>query len=252
MNITAIQHLMQQVRMTLPSSIRACAQFVDWPPVTEYHHLFSKSPFPFVCYDREKVKESGGYELFIHSRGTIPTRERNWHDFYNALSWHLYPRSKRRLHQCQIQYTVPKGRSPEQNGLTLFDECGCLLVTTGEWVERLIAEHRWEELFIHRREQLNNNSALFTFGHALFEAYQTPYIGLTGKCIVVQQEQSFFHRSLAQQYAYLDDMIADKLPLTPRELLPLPLLGWPGWWPDNEDALFYENTRYFRPKRTKK
>ena len=35
----------------------------------------------------------------------------------------------------------------------------------------------------------------------------------------------------------------------PRELSPLPVLGIPGWWPDNERADFYDNTDYFRSGR---
>ena len=34
---------------------------------------------------------------------------------------------------------------------------------------------------------------------------------------------------------------------TTASLVPLPLLGVPGWWPDNGNVAFYENARYFRP-----
>jgi hypothetical protein len=33
-------------------------------------------------------------------------------------------------------------------------------------------------------------------------------------------------------------------------LSPLPLLGIPDWWPDNNYEVFYENIRYFRPAST--
>ena len=33
------------------------------------------------------------------------------------------------------------------------------------------------------------------------------------------------------------------------ELAPLPVLGVPGWWPDNEAQGFYDNSDYFRPGR---
>jgi len=33
------------------------------------------------------------------------------------------------------------------------------------------------------------------------------------------------------------------------QLYPLPMLGVPGWWPDNEQPEFYDNTDYFRAKR---
>ena len=35
--------------------------------------------------------------------------------------------------------------------------------------------------------------------------------------------------------------------LSPRLLLPLPVLGIPGWWPANENPGFYADTAVFRP-----
>jgi len=34
-----------------------------------------------------------------------------------------------------------------------------------------------------------------------------------------------------------------------RELSPLPVLGVPGWWPDNERESFYDDADYFRSGR---
>jgi len=33
----------------------------------------------------------------------------------------------------------------------------------------------------------------------------------------------------------------------PADLFPLPVLGIPGWWPDNEVATFYGREDIFRP-----
>ncbi|XLM22397.1 DUF3025 domain-containing protein [Chromobacterium piscinae] len=49
--------------------------------------------------------------------------------------------------------------------------------------------------------------------------------------------------------ARLDD---DAFLASPRALCPLPLLGIPGWWPDNEDPAFYDNAAYFCPTRRAK
>ena len=36
---------------------------------------------------------------------------------------------------------------------------------------------------------------------------------------------------------------------TPADLAPLPILGIPGWWQDNDLPEFYQNERYFRRER---
>jgi Protein of unknown function (DUF3025) len=37
--------------------------------------------------------------------------------------------------------------------------------------------------------------------------------------------------------------------LQTKPFLPVPVLGIPGWWPDNVDPLFYDDDKVFRPKR---
>jgi hypothetical protein len=47
-----------------------------------------------------------------------------------------------------------------------------------------------------------------------------------------------------------DRALADSLQpevLTTQSLIPLPVLGVPGWWPENEDADFYDDPTVFRP-----
>ena len=36
---------------------------------------------------------------------------------------------------------------------------------------------------------------------------------------------------------------------TPREMAPLPIFGYPGWFPGGERPEFYDDERYFRPFR---
>jgi hypothetical protein len=43
------------------------------------------------------------------------------------------------------------------------------------------------------------------------------------------------------------DLSADKLAAKP--FLPLPVLGVPGWWPENENFSFYDDSFVFRPRR---
>jgi len=55
----------------------------------------------------------------------------------------------------------------------------------------------------------------------------------------------------------VDRSIAERLRdperfLAPQMLSPLPVLGVPGWWPENEREDFYDNERYFRRGRRRK
>ena len=80
-----------------------------------------------------------------------------------------------------------------------------------------------------------------------------PFIGLTGKLVCIKVEESFYQLSLEQQYHYLDEqlyqMIKDGLLEDNKKMSPLPLLGVPSWYEENQEASFYANTDYFRPKR---
>ncbi len=68
----------------------------------------------------------------------VPTRLANVHDFYNALVWLAFPRTKRALHARQFAAlerwlppgadTVPGRRTREQDALTLFDEGGAVIL----------------------------------------------------------------------------------------------------------------------------
>ena len=49
--------------------------------------------------------ETDGYEARIFATGEVPTRHGDWHDFFNALAWCAWPRSKaccNRLHLAEI------------------------------------------------------------------------------------------------------------------------------------------------------
>jgi hypothetical protein len=43
------------------------------------------------------------------------------------------------------------------------------------------------------------------------------------------------------------DLSAAKLATKP--FVPLPVLGVPGWWPENENFSFYDDSLVFRPQR---
>src|SRR5690606_13588051 len=51
-------------------------------------------------------EDEAGYEARIFATGEVPTREGDWHDFFNALAWRAWPRTKaccNRLHLDELR-----------------------------------------------------------------------------------------------------------------------------------------------------
>lgn len=199
------------------------------------------------------------YETVIYQTGQVPTRINSWHDLFGALIWCLMPKTKallNHLHQQDIEAFGLKARTKTRNAITLLDECGVIMATCDAQFKNQLRDHQWHWAFVEQRCSWGKTVEPFIFGHANYEMLTKPYIGLTGKVLFVTVEPQFFSLSLAQKYQQLDDkvstMINEKQILKDNQhLSPLPLLGIPGWYPDNNKAAFYDNTQYFRKKRVK-
>jgi capsid protein len=76
---------------------------IDW---AELNRL-ARAPVHFVA--QSDLPNSGtAYEQFIFEAGQVPTRE-NLHDFFNALCWMRFPRTKKRLNQLQAAEIAAAG-----------------------------------------------------------------------------------------------------------------------------------------------
>ena len=165
------------------------------------------------------------------------------HDFFNGLVWHQFPRTKGRLNQLQAQHIAAHGvgpvRGPLRDALTLFDENGALLRAPAPLWEALLAK-RWQALFVDLRP-LWAQAQLLLFGHALLEKLVEPRKAITAHVLLVQAQ--------SPGPAELDAWVAAALcpaQLAAKPFAPLPLLGVPGWWPDNQFPGFYQDRRVFR------
>ena len=201
------------------------------------------------------------YEARIFLRGEIPYRTGGWHDVFNALAWMTFPRAKAALNACHYralehqQASGAANRTPLQDALTLFDESGVIVAASDSDLADLLRAHAWKELFWRRRAAVSAHMRFYLFGHGLAEKMLEPFTGITGRSLIFVTPQDFFVLPLADQLATLDKLIAARLasarePLTSGELTPVPLLGIPGWCTANEDARYYDNTAYFRPRRS--
>ena len=185
------------------------------------------------------------YEAFIADTGQVPTRD-GLHDFFNGLCWMLFPQTKRRLNALQAAQIAASGiqpvRGPARDAITVVDENAAILQAPDALWQALAAKD-WQRLFIDLRP-LWQQARLLLFGHALLEKLVTPRKPITAHVYRAPAELP----SVAALDAWLAaDFSAERLAAKP--FAPLPVLGVPGWWPGNEDAVFYADTGVFRPPR---
>lgn len=228
-----------------------------WPDVSWLNGLAAQSAVKFV--DNDALMADGRYyEEYIYATRCVPTRKDNWHDFFGALIWCLFPKTKsllNQLHMAEIAQHGQKQRSRLRNKLTLFDECGVILCLEPEQLvhAELLRRHQWQQSFIERRNDWWQGIRPVIFGHAIYEMATAPYIGLTAKALFIEVPQGFNLWPLPKMYAYLDKQLQSQIKkevlLDTEQLTPLPLLGVPDWHSANAQTEFYFNEDYFRPKR---
>lgn len=194
-------------------------------------------PVSFVAQSELPTGEA--YEAFIARTGTVPTRD-NLHDLFNGLMWLAWPQTKRRLNQLQAEQISAQGisgaRGSLRDALTLFDENAVVMRAPEALVEALRVRD-WKKVFGEHRE-LWSQAEVHVFGHALLEKLMQPRKAITAHVWVVT--------------AVSDDEVAaslDPARLAAKDFLPLPVLGVPGWWAQNEQPEFYADAQVFRPAR---
>jgi hypothetical protein len=191
------------------------------------------------------------YEAQIAASGCVPTRSENWHDYFNALAWLIWPHSKAALNQLHVNAGITAQRNRSRDALTLLDESGVIVACSDPELWQLLQTHQWQALFVEQRERVERGMAFHLLGHSLYEKALQPYPAMTGKCQVIMVQTDFFALNLAQRQQRLDQLLARQLlqhpPLTPGEFAALPVLGIPGMTAENSDPSYYQNTRVFRP-----
>lgn len=184
------------------------------------------------------------YEMHLSETGEVHSRAENWHDLFNALAWLAFPKTKARInamHAAEIpRETGVRGKLRDM--LTLFDEGGAIVACANPELEGLIRQHRWKELFWHRRESVLADLRIHVLGHALLEMALRPRPGLTCKVIFIGPEDE--PDAAAGRWLAAHDRTG-----TTRDLVSLPIFGYPGWLPGSGEAAFYDDERYFRPFR---
>ncbi len=178
------------------------------------------------------------YEIHLFETGCVATRHENWHDFFNALAWLAYPKTKaaiNALHAKQIPLENGK-RGRIRDMLTIFDEGGAIVLCADEELNRMVSEFKWRELFWNCRDRVLRSMRFLVVGHAVLEKALAPWPGIACKAIFAGNDDD------------ADSCAAHWLTAhtSPQELAPLPVFGYPGWLPESACAEFYSDERYFR------
>lgn len=229
-----------------------------WPGLEELNRLARLAgivnlrgvPLRFVSLTSRRGQRD--YETGILASGEIPTRPGNWHDLFNAMVWLTFPRTKAALNavQCRCLQRSERGnRPPLSDAATLFDESGLILVARDDELAELLRAHRWREAFLVRRA-VWREVRVYLFGHALLEKSMAPFVAMTAKCLCLHLDP--LPRAATTPPAEVDAAVAsiwlDGAVTRPGDLFPLPVLGIPGMWPDNQNPDFYDDSTVFRPR----
>ena len=240
----------------------AIAQVSDWRlelnrRVTELGVRNHRNlPIQFVA--QSDLPAGLAYEAFISQTGCVPTRD-NLHDFFNALVWLTFPRIKVQLNALQAREieraaaeNTSRPRGKLRDAATIFDENAVLLLTVRSDLVQALRAHEWEQVFVERRQDFVQDCEVFLFGHALMEKLVAPYKAITGHAWIVTLDMPDVALATvgADAYQWIDITVARQLAqgLSTADFSPLPVLGVPGWWPEQDDA-FYRDASVFRPKR---
>ena len=186
------------------------------------------------------------YEINVYETGRVETRPDNLHDFFNALAWLAFPRTKARinaLHAAEIPRESGR-RGALRDLLTIFDEGGAIVQCDDASLVSMLTGCRWKDLFWQNRERVKSAMRVLVLGHAVLEQALEPWPGITCKAIVVP--------AVADPDAAALGWLGRLAPgASPRVLWPLPIFGFPGWHPGTAAAEFYDDARYFRPQAVK-
>jgi len=147
---------------------------------------------------RQTVDARSLYDGRVTLEGVVPTRDRCWHDFMNALVWGTFPLAKRALHARQYgsisarvapgSRTLPPARTPELDALALLDEGGiAVLATDLEAVRAALTARRPGAL----RAQIAAGAAeAVIFGHAIYESLALGVEPAVAAALVIPRDRS--------------------------------------------------------------
>lgn len=182
-----------------------------WPTTDDLNQFKPKNVFSWIgspiCFvlqhelskKRRKGKKSLSslYEPRIFLSAEVNTRAENWHDFFNALIWYTFPKTKAALNMRQFiafdentnfpWISAQKSRLSEQDIMTMFDEGGCIMITIGD------------------------EKIPYLFGHAIYEGIFFGIEDLSTLTIDIEMEKDFLSLEMKSQLELIDNKVSSLL-----------------------------------------
>jgi Protein of unknown function (DUF3025) len=206
----------------------------------------------FVCAREQKLSAVDYERRIVHVREVIV--HDNWHDIFNACVWLIFPQTKRVISELHVELgSGENNRRPRRRDvLTLFDESGLIFLCTPALCDEfktLNEMHQWKKLFVERRREFIANVKPLLFGHgALEQLSERWHRGLTVKALWLPLDLS---SSFTDIDTHLASSIRTNEALSEDERrIPMPLLGIPRWFAENEESRCYDDASIFRPVRS--
>jgi Protein of unknown function (DUF3025) len=220
-------------------------------PLHEALNAQGLAPVTFV--PQSALPSGVAYETFIYTTRQCPVRT-GLHDFFNGLCWMRFAALKLQLNCWQAQAitaaitTAISGapRGPVRDAITVFDENAAFLDAPAALWQALQAKD-WQALFITHRA-LWDEARITLFGHALLEKLAKPRKGMVAHVFKPFDAIKNITENLYRNCEERDFLPLNFSPeiLATKPFAPLPVLGVPGWWAQNEEPGFYGDARVFR------
>lgn len=189
----------------------------EWPGVTELNRLLClqlpQSPWTFIKQEKppRRSKSKGmaslsGYLELVLKHHKVPVREFSLHDLLNALTYTMFPKSKRALaerHQSESPQGITPGlnRTRTQDLLTIFDEGGVIRLYSADQQHRdIVFGHAVYEHMINgiglRAARLDFYGCDQIIGSSIQEAtgladrLLSEWLGSRGRCLAAHEFSS--------------------------------------------------------------
>ena len=230
--------------------------------IARAHDLKTESDCSLIFVPQHQLPDDLAYEAHIHATGQVPTRD-NLHDFFNALVWLNFPHIKKTLNVLHAENalsalaTVDAGnavnsgtRGRARDAATLFDENAAIFICSDAHLADALRQHQWSSLLRRSPEEFFSKVSVVLFGHALMEKLVQPYKAITAHVWITMVEPVWFGLTDKQRAEAMDHSVAAAIGagFSSRDFAHLPVLGVPGWWPEQSND-FYDDPFVFRSLR---
>src|SRR5688572_23596638 len=200
-------HFLQRLPLYEPLNVHGSnLATADWPTLAELQAALDSrgvvsgggQPLRAVAPDATRPRAfEQRYEARLYLAGELEVRPRSWHDVFNAMVWLAFPSTKAAINARHYRALLAQlqagatNRGAAQDALTLFDEGGVLVASSDADLLDAVRGFEWKWLFWRERERVIKRMRWMLFGHAIYEKTLAPFIGITGRAVLLEVDHAF-------------------------------------------------------------